>query len=86
MLYSGRKDFLRWMNHTLQTDVKDISQLQTGVHFCMLLEIAHPGAITFRLIYTDPTTKVQRLYNLKKLDEGFTKSNIERTFSSENIA
>ena len=29
---------------------------------------------------------MQRLYNLKKLDEGFRKFNIERTFSSDNIA
>ncbi|CAI9722416.1 microtubule-associated protein RP/EB family member 1 [Octopus vulgaris] len=73
----GRKTLIKWVNDQLQTQLLDIGELSSGIHYCFLLDILAPNIIPKKKIKFEKKAEAYD-YNFKLLEKAFYELKIDK--------
>jgi len=81
----SRRDFLVWINKSLDLNLKKIEELSTGTVYCQFMDMLFPGCIPMKRVKFDTNIERNCLDNFKLLQTCFSKTGVDKNIPVQDL-
>ena len=74
----SRRDFLDWINNSLDLHLKKIEELASGTVYCQFMDMLFPGKLTLAKVNFEAKHEHEFLKNFKVFQQAATKMGIDQ--------
>ncbi|CAG0900225.1 unnamed protein product [Cyprideis torosa] len=74
----SRHDYLRWVNESLQTDLKKVEELCTGAAYCQFMDMLFPNSLNMKKIKFTTNLEHEYINNFKALQGAFKTMGVDK--------
>lgn len=83
--FVSRTDLLTWVNQSLQLNLTKVEQCASGVVYCQIIDLCHPGSIAMKKLNWNAKMDHEFIPNFKVLQAAFDKNNIQRHIDVDKL-
>jgi len=81
----SRRDFIDWINSSLDMPMKKIEELANGVVYCQFMDMLFPGKIRLSKVKWQTKNEHEFLENWKHVQQAFTKVGVDKNIPVERL-
>lgn len=81
----SRRDFLDWINNSLDLNLKKVEELASGTVYCQFMDMLFPGCIPLRRVKFNTTLEHEWIANFKVLQNSFNKMAVDKNIPVEKL-
>ena len=83
----SRQDMLAWFQGCLKLDMKEISELGKGYHYCQMINLLFPSfnAVPLKNVKFGAKSEHEYTENWKKLQNGFKRLDVDKVIPIERL-
>lgn len=81
----SRRDFIDWINSSLDMNMKKIEELASGVVYCQFMDMLFPGKIRLSKVKWQTKNEHEFLENWKHVQQAFTKVGVDKNIPVERL-
>lgn len=81
----SRRDFLDWINNSLDLHLKKIEELASGTVYCQFMDMLFPGCLPMKHVKFGTTLEHEYITNFKILQNSFVKMGVDKNIPVEKL-
>lgn len=81
----SRRDFLDWINSSLDLHLKKIEELASGTVYCQFMDMLFPGCLPMKRVKFGTTLEHEFITNFKILQNSFVKMGVDKNIPVEKL-
>lgn len=81
----SRRDFLDWINNSLDLNLKKVEELAAGTVYCQFMDMLFPGCLPMKRVKFGTTLEHEYIQNFKILQNSFQKMGVDKNIPVEKL-
>lgn len=81
----SRHDLLKWVNESLDTDLRKVEDMCTGAAYCQFMDMLFPGSVQIKKVKFRSNQEHEYLQNFKILQASFKKMRVDKVIPVDKL-